>query len=60
MYRIWIGLEPKAVLGALLGAVSMIVLVIHVFAFKVVGYPTQTKTKYPQYFAPPPATAPVR
>lgn len=40
MYRIWIGLDPKLVLGAVMGGVSIIVLVIHLFAFSVVGYPS--------------------
>jgi hypothetical protein len=39
MYRIWIGLEAKGVLATVMGAVSLIVLVIHAFAFRAIGYP---------------------
>ena len=57
MYRIWIGLDAKMVLGAVMGGVSIIVLVIHLFAFKVVGYPSLGNAqKYSS--ASPPAAAP--
>ncbi|MCU0627833.1 MAG: hypothetical protein MUF21_15380 [Gemmatimonadaceae bacterium] len=46
MHRIWLGLDPKIVMGCLGGAVSIIVLVIHAFAFNVVGYPKSTMAKY--------------
>ncbi len=59
MYRIWIGLNPRMVLFAMHTGVSLIVLFIHLFAFKVVGYPDHVKAKYPQYFAPA-AAAPMR
>lgn len=52
MYRIWIGLQPKAVMAAVFGAVAMIVLVIHLFAFRAIGYPGSVKATYPTYAAP--------
>jgi hypothetical protein len=52
MHRIWIGLDPKMVMSLSGTAVSIIVLVIHLFAFKVVNYPGSVAQKYPQYYAP--------
>lgn len=47
MYRIWIGLDAKMVLGAVFGGISILALVIHLFAFRVVGYPSLgNATKY--------------
>lgn len=46
MYRIWIGLDPKIVMSLSGTAISIMVLVIHVFAFKVVNYPGTTIAKY--------------
>jgi hypothetical protein len=46
MYRIWIGLDPKIVMSLTGTAISVMVLVIHLFAFKVVNYPGSTITKY--------------
>ena len=53
MYRIWIGLDAKMVLGAVMGGVSIIVLVIHLFAFKVVGYPSVGNAQKYSSVAPP-------
>jgi len=60
MYRIWIGLDGKVVLGCLFGAIGIMVLYIHVFAFSAIGYPGHVQGKYPSYTTPPPAAAPVR
>lgn len=57
MYRIWIGLDAKVVLGAVMGAVSIIVLVIHVFAFNVVGYPALGNAQKYSSATPPAAAA---
>ena len=46
MHRLWIGLNPREVLGFTMVFVSGTVLVIHIFAFGVVGYPKTTKMKY--------------
>ncbi len=46
MYRIWIGLDPKIVMSLTGTAISVMVLVIHLFAFKVVNYPGTTVAKY--------------
>jgi hypothetical protein len=46
MHRIWIGLEPRQVLGFAGVFVAGTVLVLHIFAFGVVGYPKTTKMKY--------------
>ena len=59
MHRIWLGLDPKIVMACLGGAVSMMVIVIHLFAFNAVGYPASVKAKYPQAAAAP-AAAPAR
>ena len=40
MYRIWIGLDPRMILGALGSGLMIMALVIHLFAFKVVNYPS--------------------
>lgn len=58
MYRIWIGLQPRMVVFGLHSAVAIIVLVIHLFAFKVVGYPRTTMAKYSQTTAAVEAPAP--
>ncbi|MCU0626117.1 MAG: hypothetical protein MUF21_06460 [Gemmatimonadaceae bacterium] len=49
MHRIWIGLEPRLVVFAVHTAVAIIVMVIHLFAFNVIGYPQSIRQKYPQY-----------
>jgi hypothetical protein len=46
MHKIWQGLDPHLVLAAVGTFVSATVLVIHIFAFSVVGYPASTKAKY--------------
>jgi hypothetical protein len=46
MYRIWIGLDPKLIMSVTGSAITVIVLVIHLFAFKVVNYPGTTIAKY--------------
>lgn len=51
MYRIWVGLQARQVVFLLHTAVAMMVLIIHLFAFQVIGYPGSIKQKYPQYFA---------
>ncbi len=51
MYRIWIGLDARIVMSLVGSAISAMVLVIHLFAFKVVNYPGSVAQKYPQYKA---------
>jgi hypothetical protein len=51
MYRIWLGLDPKVIMSATGSAITVMVLVIHLFAFKVVNYPGSVMQKYPQYKA---------
>ncbi len=46
MYRIWVGLNPRMVLFAVHTGVSIMALVIHLFAFRVVNYPTAGNEKY--------------
>jgi hypothetical protein len=46
MHRIWIGLNPRMVLFAVHTGVSIMVLVIHLFAFSVVNYPALGNEKY--------------
>jgi hypothetical protein len=46
MHRVWIGLNAHMVLAATGMFVACTVLVIHIFAFGVVGYPKTTKMKY--------------
>lgn len=57
MHRIWLGLDPKIVMGCLGGAIAIMVLTIHAFAFNVVNYPQSTMAKYSQSA---PAAAPAR
>ncbi|MDX2183484.1 MAG: hypothetical protein SFW08_05805 [Gemmatimonadaceae bacterium] len=52
MYRIWIGLEPRMIMSLLGTALSAMCLVIHLFAFDVLGYPKNAKMKWN-----PPASA---
>ncbi|MCU0626119.1 MAG: hypothetical protein MUF21_06470 [Gemmatimonadaceae bacterium] len=59
MYRIWVGLDPKLVMACLGGAIALMVLTIHIFAFDNLGYPASVKAKYPTY-SPAPAAAPAR
>ncbi len=51
MYRIWIGLDPRMILSVLGSFISVLALVIHLFAFKVVNYPGSVMQKYPNYKA---------
>jgi hypothetical protein len=56
MHKIWQGQDPHIVLmglGFFLGCLAM---VIHIFAFSVLGYPATTKAKY----NPPAASAQMR
>ncbi len=46
MHRIWVGLDARVVLSAVGSAITIMVLVIHLFAFKVVNYPGSTIVKY--------------
>jgi Antenna complex alpha/beta subunit len=46
MYKIWQGSNPKEVLAGLGFFLGAMALVIHVFAFNVLGYPKTTKAKY--------------
>ena len=46
MHRIWIGLDPRVILSVLGAFISGTVLVIHLFAFRVVNYPGSTIAKY--------------
>ncbi len=55
MYRIWIGLQARMVMSLVGTAISAMVLVIHLFAFDVLGYPKNAKMKYN-----PPAAAVTR
>lgn len=60
MHRIWIGLDPKFVMGCVGGAVVLMVLYMHFWAFPVMGWSTSVQQQYPTYTAPPAAAAPVR
>jgi hypothetical protein len=51
MYRIWIGLDARIVMSLVGSAVSAMVLVIHLFAFKVLNYHGSVAQKYPNYYA---------
>ncbi len=53
MHRIWIGLDPKIVMSVTGSFIAGTVLVIHLFAFRVVNYPASTIAKYA---SPPAAT----
>lgn len=53
MHRIWVGLDPRIVLSVLGSFIAGTVLVIHLFAFRVVNFPGSTISKY----ATPPAAA---
>lgn len=55
MYKIWQGDDPKLILGGLFFFIAVTSLVIHLFAFKAVGYPNSVSQKYPNY--KPAATA---
>jgi hypothetical protein len=46
MYKMWKGLDPHVVLSVVGSFITICVLVIHVFAFKAVGYPKSAITKY--------------
>lgn len=53
MHRLWVGLDPHIVLSVLGSFIAGTVLVIHLFAFRVVNYPGST---IPKYSSPPAAT----
>lgn len=53
MHRIWVGLDPRIVLSVLGSFIAGTVLVLHLFAFRVVNYPGFIIPKY----ATPPAAA---
>jgi hypothetical protein len=46
MHKIWQGANPREILAGLGFFLGVLALVIHVFAFNVIGYPTTTKAKY--------------
>ena len=46
MHRVWIGLDPQIVLSLVGSFVAGCVLVIHLFAFRVVNFPGSTIAKY--------------
>lgn len=46
MYRVWIKLDPHAVLMATGTFVAGAVLVMHIFAFGQLGWPKSLKAKY--------------
>lgn len=46
MYRIWIGLDPHVIMSGIGAFLAGCVLVIHLFAFRVVNYPGTTIEKY--------------
>ena len=46
MYRIWIGLDPKIVMSLTGTAISVMVLVLHVWAFNQFNWPASLKAKY--------------
>lgn len=50
MHRLWVGLDPHIVLSVLGSFIAGTVLVIHLFAFKVVNHPGKTMERY--YSAP--------
>jgi hypothetical protein len=49
MHRLWIGLQVPHVLGLFMGALSLLVLWLHLWAFPVIGYDGNTHT--PAYTA---------
>jgi hypothetical protein len=46
MYRIWIGLDPKLVMAASGSAITVIVLVLHLTAFKALNWPGYITDQY--------------
>jgi hypothetical protein len=46
MHRLWVGLDPHIVLSVLGSFIAGTVLVIHLFAFRVVNHPGLTIAKY--------------
>jgi uncharacterized integral membrane protein len=46
MHRIWVGLDPQIIMSVLGSFIAGTVLVIHLFAFRVVNYPGSTMAKY--------------
>jgi len=46
MHRIWVGLDPQIIMSVVGSFVAGTVLVIHLFAFRVVNFPGSTMAKY--------------
>jgi hypothetical protein len=46
MYKIWQGQDAMQVLTGLAFFLGCLAMVLHIFAFSVVGYPKTTKAKY--------------
>lgn len=46
MHKIWQGSDPQVVLAGLGFFLGCLAMVIHIFAFSVVGFPKTTKAKY--------------
>ncbi len=46
MHRIWVGLDPQIIMSVVGSFVAGTVLVIHLFAFRVVNFPGSTIAKY--------------
>jgi|APCry1669188910_1035180.scaffolds.fasta_scaffold61884_3 hypothetical protein len=51
MHRIWVGLDPRVVLSCVGTGVTIMVLVMHLFAFKALNWPGSISQKYPAYHA---------
>ncbi|WKW10950.1 light-harvesting protein [Pseudogemmatithrix spongiicola] len=46
MHKIWQGSDPQVLLAGLGFFLGSLAMVIHIFAFSVLGYPKTTKAKY--------------
>jgi hypothetical protein len=46
MHKIWQGEDPKLILTGLFAFLTILALVIHLFAFRVTGYPKAAMAKY--------------
>lgn len=51
MHRIWVGLDARVILSVTGSAVTIMVLVMHLFAFKALNFPGSISQKYPAYHA---------
>ena len=46
MYRIWIGLDPHLIMGGIGSFIAGAVLIMHLFAFNQLNWPSTLKAKY--------------